>query len=81
MITERSMLDVVNENFERYSGNVILDRAICDARDMLKPSARMLLYSQLKISKNTPNKPFIKSARIVGDCLGHLYEHGRIIGA
>lgn len=70
------MIDVVNENFERYAGNVILDRAICDVRDMLKPSARMLIYSQMAITKNTHKKPFIKSARVVGDCLGHLYEHG-----
>lgn len=70
------MEQVVTENFERYAGNVILDRAICDVRDMLKPSARMLMYSQEHISKNTHKKPFIKSARIVGDCLGHLYEHG-----
>lgn len=76
MIDQRKMIDVVNENFERYAGNVILDRAICDVRDMLKPSARMLIYSQMAITKNTPKKPFIKSARVVGDCLGHLYEHG-----
>ena len=76
MITARNMEEVVTENFERYAGNVILDRAICDVRDMLKPSARMLIYSQEHISKNTHKKPFIKSARIVGDCLGHLYEHG-----
>ena len=76
MINQRPMLDVVNENFERYAGNVILDRAICDVRDMLKPSARMLIYSQMAITKNTHKKPFIKSARVVGDCLGHLYEHG-----
>lgn len=76
MITSKPMEQVVTENFERYAGNVILDRAICDVRDMLKPSARMLMYSQEHISKNTHKKPFIKSARIVGDCLGHLYEHG-----
>ena len=76
MIDQRKMIDVVNENFERYAGNVILDRAICDVRDMLKPSARMLIYSQMAITKNTYKKPFIKSARVVGDCLGHLYEHG-----
>ena len=76
MIDQRKMIDVVNENFERYAGNVILDRAICDVRDMLKPSARMLIYSQMAITKNTHKKPFIKSARVVGDCLGHLYEHG-----
>lgn len=76
MIEQRQMQEVVNENFERYAGNVILDRAICDVRDMLKPSARMLIYSQVNITKNTYKKPFIKSARVVGDCLGHLYEHG-----
>ena len=76
MITSKPMEQVVTENFERYAGNVILDRAICDVRDMLKPSARMLMYSQERISKNTHKKPFIKSARVVGDCLGHLYEHG-----
>ena len=68
MIDQRKMVDVVNENFERYAGNVILDRAICDVRDMLKPSARMLIYSQMAITKNTHKKPFIKSARVVGDC-------------
>lgn len=71
-----SLTKTVEENFARYAGNVILDRAICDSRDMLKPSARMLIYSQLKVTKNIPNKPFIKSARVVGDCLGHFYTHG-----
>ena len=66
----------VEESFARYAGNVILDRAICDVRDMLKPSARMLMYSQLHITKNISNKPFVKSARVVGDCLGHYYTHG-----
>lgn len=66
----------VKENFTRYAGNVILDRAICDVRDMLKPSARMLMYSQVHITKNIPSKPFIKSARVVGDCLGRYYTHG-----
>lgn len=67
---------VVTESFIRYAGNVILDRAICDVRDMLKPSARMLMYSQLHITKNTPSNAFVKSARVVGDCLGHYYVHG-----
>lgn len=67
---------IVNTSFERYAGNVILNRAICDARDILKPSARMLMYCQLNVTKNIPSKPFIKSARVVGDALGHYYEHG-----
>lgn len=68
--------DLVAENFTRYAGNVILDRAICDARDLLKPSARMLMYCQLAVTKNIPSKPFVKSARVVGDALGHYYTHG-----
>ena len=68
--------NTVEESFARYAGNVILDRAICDVRDMLKPSARMLMYSQLHITKNTSSKSFVKSARVVGDCLGHYYTHG-----
>lgn len=68
--------EVIKDSFSRYAGNVILNRAICDARDMLKPSARMLMYSQMAITKNIPSKPFVKSARVVGDALGHYYEHG-----
>lgn len=67
---------IVSESFARYAGNVILDRAICDVRDMLKPSARMLTYSQFHITKNIPSKPFVKSARVVGDCLGRYFTHG-----
>lgn len=67
---------VIEDSFTRYAGNVILNRAICDARDLLKPSARMLMYSQIAITKNIPSKPFVKSARVVGDALGHFYEHG-----
>lgn len=67
---------IVEDSFARYAGNVIMNRAICDARDLLKPSARMLMYCQMAITKNIPSKPFVKSARVVGDALGHYYEHG-----
>jgi DNA gyrase subunit A len=73
------MSELYNEvynDFYHYSGSVIMNRAICDVRDMLKPSARMLMYSQEYITKNRPNKPFVKSARVVGDALGHYYYHG-----
>ena len=70
------MKDKVQESFKRYASGVIINRAVCDVRDMLKPSARMLLYSQKVTTKNTPDKPFVKSARIVGDALGHWYTHG-----
>ena len=67
---------IVEVSFTRYAGNVIMNRAICDARDLLKPSARMLMYCQMAVTKNIPSKPFVKSARVVGDALGHYYEHG-----
>ena len=67
---------IVEDSFARYAGNVIMNRAICDARDLLKPSARMLMYCQMVVTKNIPSKPFVKSARVVGDALGHYYEHG-----
>ena len=79
MVKEKSLTESIQNNFARYAGSVILDRAICDARDMLKPAARMLIYSQLKTTKNTYDKPFVKSARVVGDCLGHWYVHGRLV--
>ena len=62
MVKEKSLTESIQDNFARYAGSVILDRAICDARDMLKPAARMLIYSQLKTTKNTYDKPFVKSA-------------------
>ena len=68
--------ETIQESFKIYAGTVILDRAICDARDMLKPSARMLLYSQKTLTKNSSNKPFIKSAKVIGDALGNFYPHG-----
>ena len=67
---------IVEESFERYAANVILDRAICDVRDLIKPSIRKMLYSQLAVTKNLPNKPYVKCARVVGDVLGHFYDHG-----
>lgn len=76
MVEQKNLTQSIEQNFARYAGSVILDRAICDARDMLKPAARMLIYSQMKVSKNVPSKPFVKSARVVGDCLGHFYTHG-----
>lgn len=66
----------VELNIARYAGAVLVNRALCDSRDMLKPSARMLIFSQIETSKNLYNKPYIKCARIVGDALGHWYTHG-----
>ena len=67
---------IVENNFERYAGSVDLNRAICDVRDLLKPSVRMVMYSQKHITKNVSTKDFVKSLRVVGDALGAYYVHG-----
>ena len=66
---------IVDESFYTYAGMVIADRAIVDVRDCLKPSPRVLLYNQYQ-RKNYSNKPFVKSAAVVGDALKTFYYHG-----
>ena len=66
---------VVYDSFYTYAGMVIADRAIVDVRDCLKPSPRVLLYNQYR-NKNFNNKPFVKSASLVGDALKTFYYHG-----
>jgi len=57
--------------------SVIVGRALPDVRDGLKPVHRRVLYSMEKMS-NTPDKPYKKSARIVGDIIGKYHPHGDI---
>ncbi len=66
---------VLHESMIPYSEHVILDRAIPRVEDGLKPVQRRILYSMLELGV-TPDKPFRKSARIVGDCLGKYHPHG-----
>ncbi|HEX8185167.1 MAG TPA: DNA gyrase subunit A, partial [Blastocatellia bacterium] len=58
-----------------YAMSVIIGRALPDARDGLKPVHRRILYSMHEIGL-TPNKPFKKSATVVGDVLGKYHPHG-----
>lgn len=58
-----------------YSMSVIVSRALPDARDGLKPVHRRVLYGMLDLGV-TSNKPYKKSARIVGDVLGKYHPHG-----
>ena len=58
-----------------YSMSVIVARALPDARDGLKPVHRRILYSMMR-DGNTSDKPYRKSARTVGDVLGHFHPHG-----
>ena len=58
-----------------YAMAVIVTRALPDVRDGLKPVHRRILYSMMELGV-TPDKPYRKSARIVGDCLGKYHPHG-----
>ncbi len=66
---------VLHESMIPYSEHVILDRALPRVEDGLKPVQRRILYDMYELG-NTPDKPFKKSARIVGDCLGKYHPHG-----
>ncbi|QAY66096.1 DNA gyrase subunit A [Paenibacillus protaetiae] len=67
--------EVVGDRFGRYSKYIIQDRAIPDVRDGLKPVQRRILYAMYE-SGNTPDKPYRKSAKTVGDVMGNYHPHG-----
>lgn len=75
-IRQTSMGDSIQKNFMDYAMSVITDRALPDIRDGLKPVQRRILYTMNELGM-TPDKPYKKSARIVGDCLGKYHAHGR----
>lgn len=62
-------------SFIAYAMAVIIDRALPDVRDGLKPVHRRILYSMSELGLQ-PDKPYRKSARIVGDVLGKYHPHG-----
>lgn len=74
-IIQRPLEDVLPEAFLGYSKHVILQRAVPDVRDGLKPVHRRILYSMDEIGMHT-DKPYSKSARLVGDCMGKYHPHG-----
>lgn len=62
-------------SFGRYAQKVILDRAIPDVRDGLKPVQRRIIYAMHEAG-NTSDKPYRKSAKTVGDVMGNYHPHG-----
>jgi len=74
-IENRTLENVMEENFFRYSMSVIIDRALPDVRDGLKPVHRRILYS-MNQNGNRSTAKFVKSARIVGDVMGKYHPHG-----
>lgn len=74
-IITKNLDAVLHESMIPYSEHVILDRALPRVEDGLKPVQRRILYTMLELGV-TPDKPYRKSARIVGDCLGKYHPHG-----
>ena len=62
-------------SFLDYSMSVIVSRALPDVRDGMKPVHRRILYAMHQL-KNYNNKPYLKSARIVGEVIGRFHPHG-----
>ncbi len=71
----RNMSDVIHDSMIPYTEHVVMDRALPRVEDGLKPVQRRILYAMMELGV-TPDKPFRKSARIVGDCLGKYHPHG-----
>ncbi|MBT1420780.1 DNA topoisomerase IV subunit A [Mycoplasma bovis] len=76
-IVQENLDTVVADRFSRYSKYVIQQRALPDVRDGLKPVQRRILYSMYDLGLQH-NKPFKKSARVVGDVIGKYHPHGDI---
>lgn len=74
-LERRTLENVMEDSFFRYSMSVIIDRALPDVRDGLKPVHRRILFS-MNQNGNRSNSKFVKSARIVGDVMGKYHPHG-----
>ena len=70
-----SILDEMKRSYLDYAMSVIVARALPDARDGLKPVHRRILYS-MNEQGHTPDKKYVKSARVVGDVIGKYHPHG-----
>ena len=74
-ITSISLQEEMQRSYLEYAMSVIVGRALPDARDGLKPVQRRILFAMHELGL-TPDKPFRKCARVVGDVLGKYHPHG-----
>ena len=74
-INEKDIVNEMKESFIDYAMSVVVSRALPDVRDGLKPVHRRILYAMNELNLE-PNKPYKKSARIVGDTMGKYHPHG-----
>ncbi len=70
-----ALTDEMKQSYIDYAMSVIVNRALPDVRDGLKPVHRRILYAMDDMGL-TPNKPYLKSARIVGEVMGKYHPHG-----
>ncbi len=75
VLEHRTVENVMEDNFLRYSMSVIIDRALPDVRDGLKPVHRRILYTMGEQGLR-PGGKFAKSARIAGEVMGKYHPHG-----
>ena len=74
-IVETPLNEDMSKSFLEYAYSVIYARALPDARDGLKPVQRRIIYQMGQMSLN-PDRPYMKSARVVGEVMGKLHPHG-----
>ncbi len=72
-----SILDEMKRSYLDYAMSVIVSRALPDVRDGLKPVHRRILYAMRELNF-TPDRPYNKSARTVGDVIGKYHPHGEL---
>ena len=70
-----SILDEMKRSYLDYAMSVIVSRALPDVRDGLKPVHRRILYAMQELNF-TPDRPYNKSSRTVGDTMGKFHPHG-----
>ena len=70
-----SLHQEMQRSYLEYAMSVIIGRALPDARDGLKPVQRRILFAMHELGL-TPDRPFRKCARVVGDVLGKYHPHG-----
>jgi len=79
-IIERDIIPEIEEASLNYAVKTIIDRALPDVRDGLKPAQRRILYAMIHYLGLKPNSKFMKSARVSGEVMGKLHPHGSSYG-
>src|SRR5215470_9839112 len=74
-VEEVALRDALEERYLAYALSTIMNRALPDARDGLKPVHRRILYG-MRLLRLDPGAAFKKSAKVVGDVMGNFHPHG-----